>query len=305
MAMTKEEFLEVLVHATDDKAYPTGCLSGTSKQLSLGGPAHNGFINGHITLHGPRRPGLEMAGERGYLVLRDGESTSKQCVELYPSHFNIWNGQGQRTLHYNHFREGLLFGETGDPMDTKRYTLMIEGGSDPSITVGGAGTRGIITLKAKDFRNSLALDGESASLTAGCEEHAGQVTVTDAAGNATIELDGANQRIVVGGHNGSSLTTEGLVLKVDHTSVPDFVFEDDYPLRSLADIKTFVAEHHHLPDLPSATEMAQDGLDVGDMCMRLLQKVEELTLHAIEQSLEIEKLKTSLEEAQARRQQEE
>ncbi|MES2275317.1 MAG: hypothetical protein V4592_04795 [Bacteroidota bacterium] len=71
---------------------------------------------------------------------------------------------------------------------------------------------------------------------------------------------------------------------------PDYVFEPTYKLPTLSEIKTFVDKNHHLPEIPSAAEMAKNGLDLGDMNTRLLKKVEELTLYLIEQQKQIDNL---------------
>ncbi|GEM_PF-1331498 len=63
----------------------------------------------------------------------------------------------------------------------------------------------------------------------------------------------------------------------------DFVFDDDYDLMPLSEVESFIKENHHLPEIPSATEVHKEGLDLAQMDAKLLQKIEELTLHAIEQ----------------------
>jgi hypothetical protein len=62
----------------------------------------------------------------------------------------------------------------------------------------------------------------------------------------------------------------------------DFVFEKDYKLPALDHVATYVQENKHLPDIPSANEMTKNGVSMGDMQVKLLQKVEELTLYVIE-----------------------
>lgn len=74
---------------------------------------------------------------------------------------------------------------------------------------------------------------------------------------------------------------------------PDFVFEDDYALRSLEEVEQYIDEHGHLPEIPSAAEMQADGVGLGAMQMKLLQKIEELTLYLIEQQQQIVELKKS------------
>jgi hypothetical protein len=69
---------------------------------------------------------------------------------------------------------------------------------------------------------------------------------------------------------------------------PDYVFEKDYNLMSLEEIKAYIEKHKHLPEVPSAKEMEANGVNLSEMNMILLKKVEELTLHVIGQSKKIE-----------------
>jgi len=69
---------------------------------------------------------------------------------------------------------------------------------------------------------------------------------------------------------------------VVETGWSDFVFKPDYKLPSLEDIETHIKEHGHLPEIPSAKEVAAQGVKVGEMESKLLQKIEELTLHLID-----------------------
>jgi hypothetical protein len=64
---------------------------------------------------------------------------------------------------------------------------------------------------------------------------------------------------------------------------PDYVFEQDYQLKSLPEIQAFIKENKHLPEIPSAKEMEKNGVNLSEMNMLLLKKVEELTLHLIKQ----------------------
>lgn len=67
------------------------------------------------------------------------------------------------------------------------------------------------------------------------------------------------------------------------TNWPDYVFKKDYQLPPLKEVATFIDKNGHLPGIPSAAEIANDGIEVGDMNARLLQKIEEMTLHLIQQ----------------------
>ena len=72
----------------------------------------------------------------------------------------------------------------------------------------------------------------------------------------------------------------------------DFVFNDDYKLKDLEEVESFIQENNHLPDIPSETEVIEKGINLGDMDAKLLQKIEELTLYTIQQEKEIKALKS-------------
>ncbi len=70
---------------------------------------------------------------------------------------------------------------------------------------------------------------------------------------------------------------------VEATGWPDYVFTDDYDLPTLAEIEVFIKANKHLPGVPSAKQVEENGLTLGEMNALLLKKIEELTLHTIEQ----------------------
>lgn len=76
---------------------------------------------------------------------------------------------------------------------------------------------------------------------------------------------------------------------------PDYVFSDNYQLMPLPTLKSYIKANAHLPGIPSADEVEQNGLDLGEMNRILVEKVEELTLYLIKQQEEIEALKARLE----------
>ena len=83
---------------------------------------------------------------------------------------------------------------------------------------------------------------------------------------------------------------------------PDYVFEEDYDLPTLESIESYIRENKHLPEIPSAAEMGENGIDLGVMNMLLLKKVEELTLHLIEQNQEMEQLRKEFETFKSQKQ---
>lgn len=65
-------------------------------------------------------------------------------------------------------------------------------------------------------------------------------------------------------------------------SWPDYVFADNYELKPLTEVKAFIQENSHLPEVPSAKEVEENGVDLGDMDAVLLKKIEEMTLYIIQ-----------------------
>ncbi len=63
---------------------------------------------------------------------------------------------------------------------------------------------------------------------------------------------------------------------------PDYIFNKDYKLLSLDDIEAYIKKNHHLPEMPSASDIEKTGLDLGIINTKLLQKIEELTLYIID-----------------------
>jgi hypothetical protein len=84
-------------------------------------------------------------------------------------------------------------------------------------------------------------------------------------------------------------------IKVIATAGADFVFEQDYNLPSLKNLETYIITNKHLPDIASANEMVHNGLNLGELNIKLLQKIEELTLHLIRQEKEVGQLRKQIE----------
>ncbi|MGC9332215.1 MAG: hypothetical protein ACP5DZ_10140, partial [Bacteroidales bacterium] len=80
----------------------------------------------------------------------------------------------------------------------------------------------------------------------------------------------------------------------DNVPSSDYVFKEDYRLMSIGEVESYIRQHQHLPDVPSAEEFKQNGYKAGDMDDLLLKKIEELTLYIIEQEKKIEALKQKL-----------
>ena len=85
------------------------------------------------------------------------------------------------------------------------------------------------------------------------------------------------------------------------TGWSDYVFEKNYKLRSLSEIEKYIQQHQHLPGIPAAKEIQENGLPVGEMNTKMMEKIEELTLYTIQlekrinqQQLQIQKQERKL-----------
>ncbi|MEM9547114.1 MAG: hypothetical protein AAGA77_14130 [Bacteroidota bacterium] len=91
------------------------------------------------------------------------------------------------------------------------------------------------------------------------------------------------------------IRTEKVRVDVASGTWADYVFEDDYDLKSLAEVEAYISENGHLPNVPSAEEVEESGINLGEMDALLLEKIEELTLHMISLQKENEEMKEILE----------
>ena len=87
-------------------------------------------------------------------------------------------------------------------------------------------------------------------------------------------------------------------VKVDLASAngwADYVFKKDYKLNSLEEVEQHIQEKGHLPNIPSADEVVKNGINLGEMDAKLLEKIEELTLYSIEQNKQIKSQSEKIE----------
>jgi len=124
--------------------------------------------------------------------------------------------------------------------------------------------------------------------------------VSDKNGNFGIGVEKPQHKLDVNG------TIRSKEVKIEATGWSDFVFDEDYKLPSLTEVENHIKENKHLPDIPSEKEVKENGITVGEMQAKLLQKIEELTLYMIEQNKKIESLesKNNEQEKQIRKLQE-
>jgi len=89
-------------------------------------------------------------------------------------------------------------------------------------------------------------------------------------------------------------------IKVEATNWPDYVFQKEYSLSPLSEVEKYINTNGHLPEIPSALEVQKEGIALGELNNTLLKKIEELTLHLIEQNKSILKQNEKLVEQDKR-----
>jgi hypothetical protein len=151
--------------------------------------------------------------------------------------------------------------------------------TNPSATVGYSGGNDYLLLSCGTnmFLKSAGLGIGTASPTA--KLHVNSNVMIGSGSPAAGYLLSVNGKII----------SEEVRVELD-TNWPDYVFEKQYNLSSLPELEKFIAANKHLPNIPAASQVKQEGFDLGDMNKRLLEKIEELTLYIIQQDKKINSL---------------
>jgi len=236
-----------------------------STQAGNGG-GENYFPNTGFTGIGTQTPGAPLEIKKGAGNVR----TKNILLKLS----NQWANGGQN-------EPSIMFsnGNSTDPKDVSYWTI-------------GARVSGDDVLKTpQTFKISFkspkdAIEKEFFSV----DSYEGRVKI----GDVQTQYDGYKLFVEQG-----ILTEKVKVAVKDSKDWYDNVFDTDYRLMSLNKLEKFIQDNKHLPDMPSTAEVMNDGLDLGKMNGLLLKKVEELTLHLINQQKEIEELKTQVKQLAA------
>lgn len=143
-------------------------------------------------------------------------------------------------------------------------------------------------IQFKDENHKLSVNPNGAmTLTAGTKPlnlEGSKITLTGKVGiNTTNTVAGYAFAV-----DGGIITDEVLIRDVEDW--PDYVFGNSHRLMPLGELQTYVKQNSHLPEIPSAQEVEENGVNVGEMQQLLLKKIEELTLYTIEQQRLIENL---------------
>lgn len=161
---------------------------------------------------------------------------------------------------------------------------------NPIIQLNNSGVaKGFVQLSGDNIRvgtNSGNAAGKFVIRTNG-----GDRFFVDGSGNVNIgsQTDAPGYILRVGG----KMICEEVKVKLQSSGWPDYVFSEKYKLPTLTELNDFIKTNKHLPNIPSAAEVEKNGLEVGDMQKRMMEKIEELTLYIIDLKKEIDAIKKS------------
>ncbi|MEL6558033.1 MAG: hypothetical protein AAFQ94_07605 [Bacteroidota bacterium] len=119
-----------------------------------------------------------------------------------------------------------------------------------------------------------------------------RLTILGSSGNVGIGTTNPDSRLTVNG----GIHSQEIIVDVEAGTGPDYVFEEDYNLISLEETKAYIETNKHLPEVPSAKVMESEGVELRDMSLLLLKKIEEMTLHQIQLMEEVKALKAKVKE---------
>ncbi len=161
-----------------------------------------------------------------------------------------------------------------------------------------ASTAYSFTVTALDAGGNESLVSNAISVTTDTSSGGGSGSSVWSETGSTASYNGSVAIGTAAVPSGYRLAVEGHIrareVRVDQDTWPDYVFQKDYPLASLGKIEEHIKEKGHLPNMPSAKEVRANGMEIGEMNRLLLEKIEELTLHAIAQHKAIEKLQAEI-----------
>jgi chitodextrinase len=193
---------------------------------------------------------------------------------------------------YEVFRDGVSIGNTGtttsltvnglSPNTSYDFTVFAEDAAGNTSTVSNTET--VLTLVGTGITDYTS---ENANLNT-VDWTARDVFADRNIGIGTTDTQG--YRLAVAGN----VIAEGVKVELQG-NWPDFVFKDGFELLSLEQVKAYITKNGHLPNIPNAEQIQKEGIDLGAMNAKLLQKIEEMTLYLIEQQSEIEKLRSENE----------
>ena len=219
-------------------------------------------------------------------------SINNEQIGVLTSH-DAWESSVTKSLDAAFYRLGLtIAGATINSGCRRPYAAIFEGASN------GEKSCKVVEVSFSDSSNQPYAEIRGFL-------YQGSFIATGSQSNALMKPQGDAIGILVDGigYVGIGTTTPQAKLDVAGTirateikveangQTADFVFDSSYQLRDLQEVEAFIRENKHLPEIPRAKEMEANGVNLAEMNKLLLQKIEELTLYAIELENKVQKEK--------------
>ena len=240
------------------------------------------------TCFGSARGGMIRGSNEGYLILSGNA-----------------NGYGNRNVYINRYTSNgdvimtAGSGQVGIGIDDPQEKLHIDG------AIRGNGTNGAVTLRGDSGYVTIGANSQAMEFVTDKSQFVFNKPIYNQSGvynvqnsNMLFNINGTN-RMLIQNNGNIGIGTASPAYKLDvngtiraneiivNTTGADFVFAEDYQLRPLSEVKAFIQENKHLPEIKSAQEMQENGIGVNELQTQLLQKIEELTLYILQQEEKI------------------
>jgi hypothetical protein len=228
-------------------------------------------------------------------------SQGSNNISVTPGSPPAWNppvtvyGLGIGHASYGLGQDAIAIGEfaRGAGVNSLALGHYVYSNATNAITIGSGFNGGVVYFE-NDIDNSIMMGMNSRKPTLFLSPGDGSsVNNTGAVGINTTFIP-ADYKLAV---NGRIIATEVLVRNpgVNFSNwPPDYVFYKDYPLMGLPELQEYIFENCHLPEVPTAEMIVQDGIKVSEMQLILLKKIEELTLYIIKQQEAINSMSRKL-----------
>ncbi|MBI5541989.1 MAG: hypothetical protein HY951_18175 [Bacteroidia bacterium] len=174
---------------------------------------------------------------------------------------------------------------------TNNYNEIMRLQSDGTVGIGTLTPTSKLYIKSDNIKTGLIVETSFDSTSHGYGIIANVGTTGDNTIALAVKKDTINNFIVYG--NGHVLARD-VIVKMGHLG--DFVFNDDYNLMTIYELENYIKQNHHLPKIPSAKEVKENGMNVGEFQNLVLQKTEEQALYIISLQKQIDELKKVIEE---------
>ena len=267
----------------------------TNMELSVNGDVYASsqmFINatsgsGKLNIGGGNSETVSIEGTSPYIKLKDG-SNGNVFVQASGSNLRLGtladNSTGKLVFRFNGSDKNAMdaSGKLGLGTTTPGALLHLSGSNELLRLDGSNGfldfmTSGVQKAFLQSSGNDLKVASNSGNVVLGNNVSGDVLYVVS---NGTVGIGTSDTKGYKLGVDGNIVCEE---LKVKNSvNWPDFVFDEKYNLNSIDEMAAFIDQNNHLPGIPSAIEMHENGVEVGEMQKKLLQKIEELSLYIID-----------------------